>query len=127
MRSTERTIICDRCGNTKPVKDWNSRELKVLAERGWSSYLPSWLGGKCIKPTQDLCPPCTTEMKNFMENSSGVYLRVRGKNGAGHGKLFPTTFDDFGVRVADISEADERMLTDLRANINSELRRRRNA
>jgi hypothetical protein len=63
-------------------------------------------------------------MKMFMENTTGVYIRVRGKTFT-QGSVFPTTWDETGVRVADFTGAQEIQLTDLRASINGELRRRR--
>jgi hypothetical protein len=126
MRQTEHTLECDRCGTTETVGGWHKSVLTPLAELGWSSYLPSWLGGKCIKPTQDLCPTCTVKMNTFMKTAITVtYFRVSGPDGTGHGSLVPTTQDKFGVRIADLGEATGVMLTDLRKNINAELRLRR--
>ena len=73
MRSTKHTITCDRCGYTVGVKAWDHKELKVLADRGWtqyssrktSPYFPS-KGGATYTLVRDLCRDCTEDMQAFM-------------------------------------------------------------
>jgi hypothetical protein len=132
MRTTERIMTCDRCGLTEVVTDWTFKELEYLANGGWTCYASStpdkphtYNSSYPNEHIKDLCPLCTTEMKHFMVGSVGTYIRVSGANGAGHGRVFPTTFDATGVRIADMTDADDVILTDMRKNINSELRRRR--
>lgn len=109
-RSTTRTITCDRCGDTKPVKEWTQRELRVLRERGWSSYRSftpdnDYAGRGSTK--KDLCPDCTASMKSFMNQEPSPLISGR------------------WVSSKDVADANGLMLTDLRTQINAELRRRR--
>jgi hypothetical protein len=72
MRSTKHTITCDRCGYTVGVKAWNYKELRVLADRGWTQYssrkASPYHQGTTANYTKvnDLCRDCTLEMQAFM-------------------------------------------------------------
>jgi len=62
MRTTERKLICDRCGYSEFVEGFNHYELKKKV--GWSRYSTAPIQNSSYMQHQnkDLCEGCTSDM-----------------------------------------------------------------
>ena len=65
MRTTARTLTCDRCGEELTVRDFSWSGLSDATDYGWSRYATSTARSKIEKiNAHDLCPTCTRQMRD---------------------------------------------------------------
>ena len=108
MRTTNRTLTCDRCGTPRRVQSFSWGALTGAADEGWVKYA-SVTARTNIDPHKynDLCPDCAVRMARVMEDG------VRSHEDIVHELLI------------DIHVLTDERLTDLRDFLTRTLKKRR--
>ncbi len=77
MRTTNRTLTCDRCGAERFVQGFSWGALARASDDGWSKYVSVTLrSGINSQNFKDLCPECTGQFAYVMKSLGREHTEV---------------------------------------------------